>query len=149
MQSKPVHPPGRLTEELTGRNVHVCESKRCMKPSAGWVNVWAGLSVLGAEEDPDYHHRPPESPAGEETTHLHLGAFLLLPWLLLPLLHLTVGSGAVELGHVQALIDAARDGLDVGDQLLLDGLQVEPVVRGDEVDGQAQVTEPPCKRVCV
>lgn len=52
----------------------------------------------------------------------------------------------MELSHVQALIDAARDGLDVGDQLLLDGLQVEPVVRRDEVDGQAQVTEPPCKR---
>lgn len=73
--------------------------------------------------------------------------------LLLHLLHLAVGAGAVELGHVQALIDAAGNGLDVGDQLLLDGLQVEPVVRCDEIDGQAQVTEPPCRsgkqtRVC-
>lgn len=61
-----------------------------------------------------------------EETHLCLGAVLWASWLLLHLLHLTVG--AVELSHVQALVDAAWDGLDVGDQLFLDGLQVESVV---------------------
>lgn len=47
------------------------------------------------------------------------------------------------LGHVEALVDAAGDGLDVGHQLLLDGLQVEAVLRGDQVDGQTQVAKPP------
>ena len=49
----------------------------------------------------------------------------------------------MELGHVQALVDAAGDGLDVGHQLVLDGLQVKAILRGDQVDGQAKVTKPP------
>lgn len=61
-----------------------------------------------------------------EETHLRLGAVLWVAWFLLHLLHLTVC--AMELSHVQALIDAAWNGLDVGYQLFLDGLQVEPVV---------------------
>lgn len=52
----------------------------------------------------------------------------------------------MELCHVQALVDAAGDGLNVGHQLVLDGLQVEAVLRGDQVDGQTQVTKPPWKR---
>lgn len=63
-----------------------------------------------------------------EETHLRLGALLWASWFLLHLLHLTVCAGAVELGHIQALVDAAWDGLDVGYQLFLNGLQVEPVV---------------------
>ena len=63
--------------------------------------------------------------------------------LLLHLLHLTVGVGGVELGYVETLVDAAGDGLDVGHQLVFDGLQVEAVLRGDQVDGQTQVTKPP------
>lgn len=66
--------------------------------------------------------------AAVEETHLHLGAVLWVSWFLLHLLHLTVCAGAVELRHIQALIDAAWDGLDVGYQLFLNGLQVESVV---------------------
>lgn len=51
---------------------------------------------------------------------------------------------AVIFCHVQALVDDARDGLDLCSQLLLDPLQVEAVVVGDEVDGEAQVSEAPC-----
>lgn len=46
---------------------------------------------------------------------------------------------AVELGHVEALVDDAGDGLYVGAQLLLDALQVEAVIVRDQVDGQTQV----------
>lgn len=67
----------------------------------------------------------------------------MAPRLLLDLLHLAVGVGGVELGHVQALVDAAGNGLDVGHQLVFNGLQVEAVLRGDQVDGQAEVTKPP------
>lgn len=56
---------------------------------------------------------------------------------------LAIGIGGVEFCHIQALVDAARDRLDVGDQLVLDGLQIEAVFRGDQVDGQAQVAKPP------
>lgn len=59
------------------------------------------------------------------------------------LLHLAVRVGGVELGHVQALVDAGGDGLDVRHQLVLDGLQVVAVLRRDQVDGQAQMAEPP------
>lgn len=76
----------------------------------------------------------------------NLGAVLLASWFLLDLLHVTVGAGRVELGHVEALVDAAGDGLDVGHQLVLDGFQVEAVLWCDQVDGQAQVTEPPWER---
>lgn len=51
---------------------------------------------------------------------------------------------AVIFGHVQALVDDAWDGLDLCPQLLLDPLQVEAVVVGDEVDGEAQVSEAAC-----
>ena len=82
------------------------------------------------------------SPGG---THWIRGlGFPLLPTgLLLHLLHLTVWVGGVELGHVQALVDAAGDGLEIGHQLVLDGLQVKAVLRGDQVNGQAQMTKPP------
>lgn len=73
-----------------------------------------------------------------------LGAVLTLPWFLLHLLDIAVGGGRVVLGHVEALVDAAGNGLDVGHQLILNGLQVEAVVRRDQVNGQAQVSEPPC-----
>lgn len=53
---------------------------------------------------------------------------MLVSWFLLDLLHVTVGAGRVELGHVEALVDAAWNGLDVGHQLVFDGLQVEPVL---------------------
>lgn len=46
---------------------------------------------------------------------------------------------AVVLGHVEALVDDARDGLDLGAELLLDALQVEAVIVRDQVDGQTQV----------
>lgn len=57
-----------------------------------------------------------------------LGAVLTLRWLLLHLLHVAVGGGRVVLGHVEALVDATGNGLDVGHQLILDGLQVEAVL---------------------
>lgn len=60
-------------------------------------------------------------------TVLCLGA-LLLSWFLLSLLHITVSAGRVVLGHIQALVDAAWNGLDVGHQLVFDGLQVESVL---------------------
>lgn len=64
-----------------------------------------------------------------------LGAVLTLSRFLLHLLHVAVGGGRVVLGHVEALVDAAGDGLDVGHQLILNGLQVEAVVRRDQVNG--------------
>lgn len=48
----------------------------------------------------------------------------------------------VELRDVQRLVDVPGDGLDLGSELLLDPVQGEPVVVGDQVDGHAQVTEP-------
>lgn len=41
--------------------------------------------------------------------------------------------------HIQTLVNGAGNGLDVSHQLLLDGLQVEAVIRRDQVDGQTQV----------
>lgn len=41
----------------------------------------------------------------------------------------------VVLCHVEALVDDARDGLDLRSELLLDPFQVEAVIVGDEVDG--------------
>lgn len=46
-------------------------------------------------------------------------------------------------GHIQALVDDARDGFDLGSQLLLDPFQVEAIIVSDEVDGKAQVSEAP------
>ena len=43
--------------------------------------------------------------------------------------------------HIQALVDAARDGLYLSPQLLFDALQVKAVVVGDQVDGQTQVSK--------
>lgn len=43
---------------------------------------------------------------------------------------------------VQAAVNDGRDGLDLGAELLLDPVQVEPVVERDEVDGEAQVAVP-------
>ena len=48
---------------------------------------------------------------------------------------------AVVLCHIQALVDAARDGLYLSPQLLFDALQVKAVVVGDQVDGQTQVSK--------
>ena len=44
---------------------------------------------------------------------------------------------------VDALLNDGRDRLDLGAQLLLDAVQVEAVIVGDEVDGKAQVPEAP------
>lgn len=66
-----------------------------------------------------------------------------MSWFLLDLLHITVYAGWVVLGHVEALVDAAWNGLDVGHQLFFDGLQIESVVWRDQVDGQAQMAKPP------
>ena len=44
---------------------------------------------------------------------------------------------------VQALLDHRRDRLDLRPELLLDPVQVEPVVVGDEVDRQAQMSKTP------
>lgn len=74
---------------------------------------------------------------------IFLGAVLLVSLFLLNLLYHTVGAVRVVLGHVQALVDAAWNGLDVGHQLFFDGLQVESVVWCDQVYGQTQVTKPP------
>lgn len=52
----------------------------------------------------------------------------------------------VILGHVQALVDDAWDGFDLCSQLLLDPFQVEAVIVGDEVDGEAQVSKAPWMR---
>lgn len=75
--------------------------------------------------------------------HFFLGAVLLVSWFLLNLLYHTVCAVRVVLGHVQALVDAAWNGLDVGHQLFFNGLQVESVVWCDQVYGQTQVTKPP------
>lgn len=53
---------------------------------------------------------------------------------------------AVIFGHVQALVDDAWDGFDLCSQLLLDPFQVEAVIVGDEVDGEAQVSKAPWMR---
>ena len=43
----------------------------------------------------------------------------------------------LELGDVERLVDHLRDGLDLGAKLLLDAVEGEPVVVGDQVDGDA------------
>ena len=47
----------------------------------------------------------------------------------------------MELHTVQGPVDARRDGLNLRGQLLLHAVQVVAVVKGDEVDGKAQVAE--------
>lgn len=50
-----------------------------------------------------------------------------------------LGTLAVILCDIQALIDAARNGLDLGAQLLFNALQVKAVIIRDQVDRQTQV----------
>ena len=45
------------------------------------------------------------------------------------------------LRHIEALVDDARDGLDLRPELLLDALQIEAVVVRNQVDGQTEVSE--------
>jgi len=47
----------------------------------------------------------------------------------------------VELGHVQRFVDVPRDWLDLSSQLLLDPVESEPVIVGDEVDGDSEVAK--------
>lgn len=75
-----------------------------------------------------------------------LGAVLLATGFFLYLFHVTVWARRVVLGHIEALIDAAGNGLDVCHQLVFDGLQVEAIFWRDQVYGQAQVTKPPWER---
>ena len=51
----------------------------------------------------------------------------------------------VKLCHIQALIDAAGDGLYVSDQLILCILQVVAIFWSDQIDSQTQVTKSSCK----
>jgi len=48
----------------------------------------------------------------------------------------------VKLRHVQRLVDVPRNGPDLCAELLLDPVQGKPVVVGDEVDRNAEVTKP-------
>uniref|UniRef100_A0A6B0UWV9 Putative secreted protein n=1 Tax=Ixodes ricinus TaxID=34613 RepID=A0A6B0UWV9_IXORI len=65
----------------------------------------------------------------EETTCLFVGVCF---WIL----HLQVC-------HIEVLVDDLGDGLDLCAQLLLNAVQGEAVVVGDQVDGDAQVAEAP------
>ena len=69
-----------------------------------------------------------------------------MSWFLFDFLHVTVAAGGVVLGHVEALVDAAGNGLDIGHQLLFSGLQVDAILWRDEIYGQPQVTKPPWER---
>jgi len=46
-----------------------------------------------------------------------------------------------SLGDVETLVNLLRDWLDLGAQLLLNGVQPLTVVRGDKVDSQTEVAE--------
>ena len=59
-----------------------------------------------------------------------------------PIIPLVLLLLLVELGHVEALVNDLRDGLDLRAQLGLDPVQGEAVVVGDEVDGNAHVAKP-------
>ena len=48
----------------------------------------------------------------------------------------------MELGHVEGLIDVPGDRFDLRAQLLLDSVEGESVIVGDQVDGDTKVTEP-------
>ena len=50
-------------------------------------------------------------------------------------------SSPISSDAVQALLDHGRDRLNLGAELLLDPVEVEPVVVRDQVDGEAQVAE--------
>lgn len=43
--------------------------------------------------------------------------------------------------HIQALVNVTGDGLDFCPQLLFNTFQVEPIIIGDQVDGQAKVAK--------
>jgi len=47
----------------------------------------------------------------------------------------------VELCHVQRFVDVPRDWLDLSSQLLLDPVESEPVIVGNEVDGDSEVAK--------
>lgn len=116
----------------------------CMKPEVAWSRSARVANACPAETS---RLASPtvvvEITRVVQATHLRLWAVLLVSWFLLNFLHLAVCTGAMELSHIQALIDAAWNGLDVGDQLFLDGLQVESVLWCDEIDRQPQMTKPP------
>lgn len=48
----------------------------------------------------------------------------------------------VELSHVEGFVDDLGDGADLCAELLLDPVQGEAIVVGDQIDGHAEVTEP-------
>ena len=48
----------------------------------------------------------------------------------------------MELGHVEGLVDIPGDGFDLRAQLLLDSVEGESVIVGDQVDGDTKVAEP-------
>ena len=48
----------------------------------------------------------------------------------------------MELGHVEGLVDIPGDGFDLCAQLLLDSVEGESVIVGDQVDGDTKVAEP-------
>lgn len=48
----------------------------------------------------------------------------------------------MELGHVKRLVNVPRDWSDLSAQLLLNSVEGEPVVVGDQVDCNTKVTEP-------
>ena len=48
----------------------------------------------------------------------------------------------MELGHVEGLVDVPGDGFDLRAQLLLDSVEGESVIVGDQVDGDTKVAEP-------
>lgn len=52
-----------------------------------------------------------------------------------PLLH----RRAREQNSLERPINDGRDGLNLGAQLLLDAVEVEPILVGDEVDGESEV----------
>ena len=47
-----------------------------------------------------------------------------------------------RLSAVKPLLNLRRDGLDLSAKLLLDLIEVQPVVISDQVDGESEVTEP-------
>lgn len=52
----------------------------------------------------------------------------------------------VKLCHIEALIDAAGDRVNFGNQLILDVLQIITVIWSDEIDGKTKVTKAPWKK---
>jgi len=44
--------------------------------------------------------------------------------------------------NVESLVNSARDRLNLGAQLLLDPIKVEPILVRDKVNGKTQMSEP-------